>query len=59
QLAPALARAAVATGHVDGLFFEVHPEPAKSPSDAANIIALDHFDEVLGGVAAVWRAARR
>lgn len=57
-LAPSLARAAVATGRVDGLFFEVHPEPSKSPSDAANIIALDHFDEVLGGVAAIWRAVR-
>ena len=28
-----LARAAMATGDVDGLFLEVHPEPEKSPSD--------------------------
>lgn len=57
QLAPMLARAAVATGRVDGLFFEVHPEPARSPSDAANIVALEHFDAILAGVKAVRDAA--
>ena len=55
-LAPSLARAAVATGRVDGLFFEVHPDPASSPSDAANIVALEHFEAILAGVQRV-RAA--
>jgi 2-dehydro-3-deoxyphosphooctonate aldolase (KDO 8-P synthase) len=34
-----LARGAVALG-VDGLFFETHPEPDKSPSDGPNMVPL-------------------
>jgi 2-dehydro-3-deoxyphosphooctonate aldolase (KDO 8-P synthase) len=34
-----LARAAVAVG-VDGLFFETHPEPERSPSDGPNMLPL-------------------
>jgi 2-dehydro-3-deoxyphosphooctonate aldolase (KDO 8-P synthase) len=41
-----LARAAVAIG-VDGLFFETHPDPDRSPSDGPNMIPLDHFAGVL------------
>jgi 2-dehydro-3-deoxyphosphooctonate aldolase (KDO 8-P synthase) len=41
-----LARAAVAIG-VDGLFFETHPDPDKSPSDGPNMIPLDQFRDVL------------
>ena len=55
---PALARAAVATGHVDGLFFEVHPDPDRSPSDGPNMIRLADFPGVLDGVLAVHRAVR-
>lgn len=36
-----LARAAIATGHVDGLFVEVHEEPSKALSDGANALRLD------------------
>jgi 2-dehydro-3-deoxyphosphooctonate aldolase (KDO 8-P synthase) len=42
-----LARAATALG-VDGLFFETHPEPDKSPSDGPNMIPLDQFAGLLG-----------
>ncbi|MFN0243502.1 MAG: 3-deoxy-8-phosphooctulonate synthase [Planctomycetota bacterium] len=55
---PALARAAVATGHVDGLFFEVHPDPDRSPSDGPNMLRLDDFASVIDGVLAVHRAVR-
>ncbi|MFO0904861.1 MAG: 3-deoxy-8-phosphooctulonate synthase [Pirellulales bacterium] len=41
-----LARAAVAVG-VDGLFFETHPEPERSPSDGPNMIPLAEFPRVL------------
>jgi 2-dehydro-3-deoxyphosphooctonate aldolase (KDO 8-P synthase) len=41
-----LARAATAIG-VDGLFFETHPEPDKSPSDGANMVPLDQFAALL------------
>jgi 2-dehydro-3-deoxyphosphooctonate aldolase (KDO 8-P synthase) len=58
RLVPALARAAVATGQVDGVFFEVHPDPDSSPSDAANMVRLDEFPAILDSVLAVHRAAR-
>jgi 2-dehydro-3-deoxyphosphooctonate aldolase (KDO 8-P synthase) len=58
RFVPALARAAVATGNVDGLFFEVHPDPDRSPSDGPNMVLLDDFPAILDGVLAVHRAAR-
>jgi 2-dehydro-3-deoxyphosphooctonate aldolase (KDO 8-P synthase) len=36
----------VAAG-VNGLFIEVHPQPEKSPSDAATILALADLEGVL------------
>ena len=56
---PALARAAVATGNVDGLFFEVHPDPDSSPSDGPNMVQLDDFAEILDGVVRVFEAVSR
>ena len=56
-LAPVLARAAAATGFVDGFFFETHPDPDSSPSDAANMIFLKDFSEVLKGVHRAHAAA--
>jgi 2-dehydro-3-deoxyphosphooctonate aldolase (KDO 8-P synthase) len=55
---PALARAAVATGEVDGLFFEVHPDPDHAPSDGPNMVVLEQFPAILDGVIAVHRAVR-
>ena len=55
---PALARAAVATGEVDGLFFEVHPDPDNAPSDGPNMVKLEDFAAILDGVLAVHRAVR-
>jgi 2-dehydro-3-deoxyphosphooctonate aldolase (KDO 8-P synthase) len=46
EYVPLLARCAVAAG-VNGLFIEVHPEPEKSPSDAATILALADLEGVL------------
>jgi 2-dehydro-3-deoxyphosphooctonate aldolase (KDO 8-P synthase) len=50
-----LARAAVAIG-VDGLFFETHPDPDRSPSDGANMAPLDRFEELLRRLLAIRRA---
>jgi 2-dehydro-3-deoxyphosphooctonate aldolase (KDO 8-P synthase) len=58
RLAPEVARAAVATGRVDGLFFEVHPDPDHAPSDGPNMVRLDAFGAILDGVLAIHRAAR-
>jgi 2-dehydro-3-deoxyphosphooctonate aldolase (KDO 8-P synthase) len=52
---PALVRAAVAAG-ADGLFLEVHPEPAAAPSDATNMLPLERLRGLLDQVLAV-RAA--
>ena len=46
RFVPTLARAAVAAG-ADALFMEVHPDPAKSPSDAASIFPLERMDGFL------------
>ena len=41
-----LAAAAVAAG-ADGLFIEVHPDPASAPSDGSNMLPLDELERVL------------
>jgi 2-dehydro-3-deoxyphosphooctonate aldolase (KDO 8-P synthase) len=51
-----LARAAMATGSVDGIFLEVHPEPEKSPSDADNILPLESLKPLLKELAAIKNA---
>jgi len=43
---PSLVRAAVAAG-CDGLFLETHPEPARAPSDGANMLPLDRLEALL------------
>jgi len=53
---PALAQAAVATGDVHGLFFEVHPDPDSSPSDGPNMVRLDEFDRMVDRLLAIERA---
>lgn len=57
-LVPSLAAAAVATGEVDGLFFEVHPDPDNAPSDGPNMVVLDTFGDLLDRVLAVHRSVR-
>jgi len=46
QFIPVLARAAVAAG-VDGLFLEVHDNPAQAKSDGANALRLDLLKPLL------------
>jgi 2-dehydro-3-deoxyphosphooctonate aldolase (KDO 8-P synthase) len=56
QFIPVLARAAVAAG-VDGVFMEVHDNPAQAKSDGPNVLPLDRLREVLMRLLAVHRAA--
>jgi 2-dehydro-3-deoxyphosphooctonate aldolase (KDO 8-P synthase) len=42
-----LARAAVSTGYVDGVFVEVHEEPSKALSDGANALRLEKLGPLL------------
>jgi len=47
-----VARAATAIG-IDGLFFEVHPDPDRAPSDGPNMLRLDDFPAVLRRILAI------
>jgi len=47
QYAKIMAQAALATGCVDGLFIETHPEPTKALSDAASMLPLEQMDNLL------------
>ena len=46
DMVPHLIRAAVAVG-IDGLFLEVHPQPEKAISDAANQVRLSDVETIL------------
>lgn len=47
ELAPFMARAALSSGMVGGLFIETHPEPLNGGSDIHNMIPLMYMEELL------------
>lgn len=47
EMVPYLARAAVATGCVAGIFMEVHEDPDNAPSDGPNMVRLDTLKDIL------------
>ena len=57
QFIPVLARAAVAAG-IDGIFLEVHDDPAHAKSDGANALHLDRLSAVLQQLLAIHSAVR-
>ncbi|CAN5414220.1 3-deoxy-8-phosphooctulonate synthase [soil metagenome] len=57
EFIPVLARAAVAAG-VDGIFLEVHDNPAEAKSDGANALRLDHLKAVLEQLLVVHAAVQ-
>ncbi len=46
ELIGTIAKAAIATG-VDGLFIETHPNPKEAKSDGANMLHLQHLENLL------------
>ena len=52
-----LARAGAGAG-IDGLFVEVHPDPARALSDAASQLRLDLLDDLLAQVSAIDRVVK-
>jgi 2-dehydro-3-deoxyphosphooctonate aldolase (KDO 8-P synthase) len=46
ELIGTIAKAAIAVG-ADGLFIETHPDPANAKSDGANMLHLDHLEDLL------------
>ncbi len=57
EFIPLLARAAVAAG-IDGLFLEVHDDPANAKSDGANALDLKLLKPLLEKLLAIHEAAR-
>ena len=55
EMVPHLIRAAMAVG-IDGLFLEVHPEPEKAISDAANQVRLSEVEQILKRALAIEEA---
>lgn len=58
EMAPILAKAAVAAG-ADGLFVEVHTEPAKAKSDAASIMPIDWLEDLLEVCKKIFEVVRK
>jgi len=56
QYVPMMAKAALATGMVDGLFIETHPEPKKGRSDANSMFELGKMRKLLEDCLKVWNA---
>jgi 2-dehydro-3-deoxyphosphooctonate aldolase (KDO 8-P synthase) len=57
EFIPVLARAAVAAG-IDGIFLEVHENPAEAKSDGANALRLDHLQPTLEKLLAIHAASK-
>jgi 2-dehydro-3-deoxyphosphooctonate aldolase (KDO 8-P synthase) len=55
EFIPLLARAAVAAG-IDGLFLEVHDDPANAKSDGANALDLNLLKPLLERLLAIHAA---
>jgi 2-dehydro-3-deoxyphosphooctonate aldolase (KDO 8-P synthase) len=58
QFSPLLARAAIATGCVDGLFLECHPDPRNAKSDAATMMNLNAVEPLLSECVRIAAAVR-
>ncbi len=56
EFIPLLARAAVAAG-IDGVFLEVHDNPAQAKSDSANALDLKNLKPLLENLLAIHQAA--
>ena len=58
QYAPALARAAAATGAVDGFFLEVHDRPDQALSDRSTQLDMKDVPAILRSVLAIAALSR-
>jgi len=54
EFAYPLAKASISVG-VDGLFFEVHPNPEKALSDASTQLKLETFPNIVDKLIKLWR----
>lgn len=59
SMVPYLARAAVATGCIAGVFMETHEDPDQAPSDGPNMIPLDQLKNILEDLVAIDGIVKR
>lgn len=57
RFVPLLAKAAVAAG-VNGLFFEIHPEPEQALCDGDNMLSLEQAKEVFTICQRIWESVK-
>ena len=57
-LAPALARAAAASGYLSGFFMEVHPDPARAHSDAELQLSLSQAAQLVPQLLQLWHTTK-
>lgn len=55
DLIETVARAGIAVG-VDGIFIETHPKPSEAKSDGANMLMLEHLDDLLNKLTTIRQA---
>lgn len=50
-----MAKGAIATGYVDGLFFECHPDPTNALSDKATSLNYEQVEQLIKESVELWR----
>ena len=58
-MVPYLARAAVATGCVAGVFMECHEDPDRAPSDGPNMVPLSQVKNILEDLVSIDEIVKR
>jgi 2-dehydro-3-deoxyphosphooctonate aldolase (KDO 8-P synthase) len=58
EFVPHLARAAVATGAVAGVFLETHPDPDKAPCDGPNMVPFSNLSGLLTQLQQIYAVIR-
>ncbi len=58
EFAAPLARAAIATGKVGGLFIETHPSPETAASDAASMLPLEQLESLIRSCIAIFNSLK-
>jgi 2-dehydro-3-deoxyphosphooctonate aldolase (KDO 8-P synthase) len=58
EFVPSLARAAIATGAVSGIFLETHPNPDNAPCDGPNMISFKELPGLLMELKKIYQLVR-
>jgi len=58
ELIETIAKAGIAVG-VDGLFLETHDDPSSAKSDGANMLKLDHLENLLTSLVAIRKVVNK